>query len=1139
MSEDGRLSDLELDVLYEGWGLDVLDKFIKPALEQSIRYDRLTGYFTVNSLLAVAEGIDDLWRRSGEMRLIIGIHDIPPELLEAKQLEEPSVEHIVDSVRSRLLDEASTIEEELHRNKLATLAWMLNDGLLEIRVACPRTHQRLSHEGIFHKKRLIFRDAGGNRVVGVGSPNETAAGFHENIEELTVFRTWEPGQRPIAERHITSFEDIWENQRDYLEVVELHSSFAAALLERLGSPDRPTDISTRFTVQIDDLLATARESPAYSTLAFDNVGLYPHQERVFVEALSRWPIRVLLADEVGLGKTLEAGAILTYLLRFGGVEEATILAPANLLKQWQEELHIHFGLSFWRWDSTQRAYVDPNGTQWNGALDGDPVGPEAPDRVLISAQLARGTRRKGHIYEDKNQLPEVLFVDEAHAARVRPTLDGSTRPTRLWRTLDDITDSIPHVVFMTATPLQTNLEEYHALLDLLGLPGIWEDFEVYKRSLEILSKGERAKSLRNAQKLLQLVAATITGMDHLPDELSETEADLVQLAENIDGSPGLNAANAVMAEWESAYNLLVQLHPAHLLTLRNNRISLVERGYRFPERRFESPALDIPPAIDRFYDGLHEYLWEAYGQVEQAADPDREISLGFTKSSYHQRTASSLHSAVCSLENRLAKIDAISEGADADEDILTEEYEEPDIPDEASDDAEIELEAEDAEIEVDAAENTRLARAESIERAYIKDLLSRLETLSKDGRIRDPKMDAMIERLEAHLPEEGVLVFSRYTDTLDACLETFRDHRAGNLDVGYGMYTGSQSWIYIDGVRTEATKQDVRHALEDGDIRVVFCSEAAAEGLNLQAARVMINIDVPWNPAKLEQRIGRIARLGQSAEEVLIYNLWYPDSVEAKMYTRLTKRKDLYDIAVGQSPEIVSEAIRAQVSTGNRKTDQAVEQLGAIRQSMQHKAIQRVWGSMDDSLPLSTQVRRNLLELLARWTPEATFYESKGGARLTIPTQDDVLVAGFEPEDRSILTLNHDILQLLDDTRGSLPAETTFHVLEDTRTNHPLAFCLERDDAVAIIPPSKLPALLAALLDGASLDETIGTDDWIPKNQDALWDAVHEQSRWLPDHSAMRVLFDATSMDSLPDLSQGSSDHLKLRGLGETIDTDT
>lgn len=1109
MPDDGELlPGLNPGVLYEGWGLDVLDEFVGPALRRSYRYDRLTGFFTLNSLLAVAEGIEELWRRGGEMRLIIGIHDVPEEIVEAKQLDESDVETIVEAVRERLLEEVSTVEEEFHRDKLAALAWMLNDGLLQIRVACPVTHARLPREGIFHKKRLIFRDIEDNVLVAVGSPNETAAGFNENIEELTVLRHWEDGQRPIAQPHIDSFEEIWNDRREYLQVVDIDESFADELLDRLGSPDRPPESPRESVADIGDVLQTAERSPAYSVLSFENVGLYPHQERVFVEALSRWPVRVLLADEVGLGKTLEAGAILTYLLRFGGVEEVTILAPANLLKQWHEELHLHFGLEFWRWDSTKREYLSPEGERWEGSMGGDPVGPEAPSRVLISAQLARGTKKKGHIYEDVDRFPDLLLVDEAHAARVRPTLDGSTRPTRLWRTLDDITDRIPHVVFLTATPLQTNLEEYHALLELLGLPGVWKDLEAYEKSLRILAQGEDARSLRNSQWILRLIGATLDGMRYAPDGLSDAEEDLIEVARQAGESPSLDEAKAVMGDWSQAFELLVRLHPAHLLTLRNSRDSLVERGYRFPERRFESPALDVPIEVKRFYDGLHEYIWDAYGQVEEAADPDREISLGFTKSSYHQRTASSLHAATCSLENRLEKIEGIVEGYDADEEILSEEYEEP------------EFDEEDRLTEApDAGQNRRLERAKSIESTYIKDLLGRLEDFVEGNGLEDPKMEWMIRLLEDHLPQAGVLIFSRYTDTLDACLEVYRANRSGDLDVGYGMYTGQEAWITSGGRRTDATKEDVKLALEEEEIRLIFCSEAAAEGLNLQAARVMINIDVPWNPAKLEQRIGRIARLGQPADEVLVYNLWYPDSVESKMYSRLTKRKDLYDIAVGQSPEIVSDAIRSRVGSDEGddgiNTEEALERLGEVRQDLQHQAIQEVWGRLEDPIPLSTRVRREFLDLLARHASSGTFEEGPVGRRLVVEDPGRGRIeAGSEPEDRSILTLNHEILDILARAKAFLPTEVELLVLEDSTEGQPLAFCLARDDSIAVVPPSDLPALIGALMRGDAVESITDTDSWSPKGETDLLDELHAASRWLPNHAEMTVPFGSDDDDS-------------------------
>jgi superfamily II DNA or RNA helicase len=1098
--DEERLPDLEPGILYEGWGQEIREQLVEPALHRSTSYNRLTGFFTVNSLLAVADGVDNLWRRGGEMRLIVGIHDIPAEVLEVDQLDDAVVEEMVATVRERLLEEISTVEEEFRRDRLATLAWMMKDDLLDLRVACPTSIG--GDEGIFHKKRLVFRDGADNTMVAVGSPNETSAGFRENIEELTVFRSWDEGQQVFVDEHVGSFEEIWEDERDYLEVVEIDSSFADAILENLDAPSEP---ETESMVRVNEIIDTAKASPAYSVLSFENVGLYPHQERVFVEALSRWPVRVLLADEVGLGKTLEAGAVLAYLLRFGDVEEATILAPANLLKQWQEELAHHFGLEFWRWDSGEQAFISSEGDSWGSPTGGSPVGPEAPAQVLISAQLARGTKKKGHIFEGTNRRPDVLLVDEAHAARVRPGVDGSPRPTRLWKTLDDITDEIPHIVFTTATPLQTNLKEYHALLELLGLPGIWQEFDSYEQSLELLADGTDAITLRSGQQLLSLLEATLNEMKYMPPNLSAGESELVDVARASQGSPGLDGANAVISDRESAYNLLVKLHPAHLLTLRNNQATLMERGYQFPERRFLSPELEIPTPVERFYDGLHEYLSEAYGQVEQAADPDREISLGFVKSSYHQRTASTLYSAMQTLENRKQKIDNIvEEGFDADSEILEDEYEEPDL------DIEAEEDEQETDSEQESSEQRKLDRARIIESAYIEGLLSNLREITEKGELRDPKMEKMIELLDDHLPADGVLVFSRYTDTLDACLETFENQISGQLDIGYGMYTGQEAWITTGERRTEATKQDVKSALEDDDIKLVFCSEAAAEGLNLQAASVMINIDVPWNPAKLEQRIGRVARLGQSASEVLIYNLWYPDSVEAKMYTRLTDRKDLYDIAVGESPEIVSNAIRSQVASDRQgdsvNTEEAIEKLGNIRQSIQRKAMQKVWGTDTGTVPLSTRVRTELLQTIARHSPSASLEKDGDKKQVVVEKPDgNQIEACGEPEDRSILTLNHVLFDELRGMKGNLQPDEELLVVGDAMSEAPLALCVGREDSIAVVPPENLPALLDAVLSGDPLAQLFDDEDWVPKQSGNLQSEVQEKSRWLPNHDQMSV----------------------------------
>ena len=127
-----------------------------------------------------------------------------------------------------------------------------------------------------------------------------------------------------------------------------------------------------------------------------------------------------------------------------------------------------------------------------------------------------------------------------------------------------------------------------------------------------------------------------------------------------------------------------------------------------------------------------------------------------------------------------------------------------------------------------------------------------------------------------------------------------------------GLYTGEGGKLYDTTKRSyiKCGKEEVRNALDNGTIDILLCSEAASEGLNLQSASVVINVDMPWNPAKVEQRIGRVDRLGQRAKNVEVINTWYPNSVEAKMYRMLFERKEIYKLVVGPAQEIISESFR-------------------------------------------------------------------------------------------------------------------------------------------------------------------------------------------------------------------------------------
>ena len=209
---------------------------------------------------------------------------------------------------------------------------------------------------------------------------------------------------------------------------------------------------------------------------------------------------------------------------------------------------------------------------------------------------------------------------------------------------------------------------------------------------------------------------------------------------------------------------------------------------------------------------------------------------------------------------------------------------------------------------------------------------------------------------------DQVLLFSRYTDTVDALVEEFK-RTGGANDYVYGIYDGGRS-VMIDGkTQVSVSKKEIKDLLSNGKLRAMICSDAASEGLNLQAARVLINVDVPWTPARLEQRIGRIARLGQTADAVEIYNVWYPNSVEARMYRRIHKRLNEANIAVGEFPEVLADGIRNLVLEDREQEDDSLSALQDFRNSVQMRALNRLWSTRMPDATTSGHIRRRLVEI--------------------------------------------------------------------------------------------------------------------------------------------------------------------------------
>ena len=123
------LRDLDIKVSYAGKGGDILKHFVLPSIDSCIRYDRVTSFYTVESLLAISQGIDSLYRKHGKMRLIIGIHSFPGEILDAVTRKK-YLKNQITEIRNKLILGIESIKDSLEKQRLATLAWMIEDILL-------------------------------------------------------------------------------------------------------------------------------------------------------------------------------------------------------------------------------------------------------------------------------------------------------------------------------------------------------------------------------------------------------------------------------------------------------------------------------------------------------------------------------------------------------------------------------------------------------------------------------------------------------------------------------------------------------------------------------------------------------------------------------------------------------------------------------------------------------------------------------------------------------------------------------------------------------------------------------------------------------------------------------------------------
>ena len=583
----------------------------------------------------------------------------------------------------------------------------------------------------------------------------------------------------------------------------------------------------------------------------------PHQiSAVYQEMLPRLPLRYILADDPGAGKTIMTGLLLKELIVRGDLKRCLIVSPGSLSEQWQDELYSKFHLKF---------EILTN-DRFESAVSGS-VFDEVNLCIVRLDKLARND-----VLQEKLKATEwdLIVVDEAH--KMSATVWGGevkyTKRFQLGRLLSDITR---HFLLLTATPHN----------------GKEEDFQLF---MSLIDPERFAGAARSSSQAIDVSDV----MRRLVKE------DLLKF----DGTP------------------------------------------LFPERRAYTVNYDLSPKEALLYYEVTSYVQEEFNRADQLSN-DRKSTVGFALTILQRRLASSpeaiyqsLHRRRERLENRLNE-ERLGKRA---EEYRSAIHFDVDYDDDDYSSEELEREEENIADQASAARTIKELEAEI-------NTLKDLERLANEVRLsgEDRKWDELSKLLQdnecmftADKRREKLIIFTEHRDTLRYLTEKIRT-----------LFGSDDSVVTIHGGMLRDERRKVEELFrQDKNVRILIATDAAGEGINLQRAHLMINYDLPWNPNRLEQRFGRIHRIGQT-EVCHLWNLVSQETREGMVFQRLFEKLEEERSALGGK---VFDILGEMTFENRPLRDLLIE---AIRYGNDPKVRERLWQVVDHSM--NTEKFRELI----------------------------------------------------------------------------------------------------------------------------------------------------------------------------------
>ena len=674
------------------------------------------------------------------------------------------------------------------------------------------------------------------------------------------------GIRSGKQRWLVEFRDKSRQQlpeRNLELVCQNDSEQSKSKQQRFGSAHSLRKLIThaRISGKLNDVLYSMETS---------NTEFLAYQYKPVLNFLSSSSSGLLIADEVGLGKTIEAGLIWTEIRTRYDLSRLLVVCPPHLQIKWQDELLEKFGIQaeiVGSEELLQKLRSAKSKTLHEFALIASLNAISPPKtwrRFRENESDGKASAKLAEFLETVSLTEQVLdctIIDEAHYLRNSNTYNTLGHLLRA---------ASKYLLLLSATPIQVRDRDLFNILNILD-PVNFDSPKVFAEVLEA-----NAPLIRLSDELRRSIISQQDFQERISDCLRHRFTKHSRLLKTLSEDKNIDLTNE-----QTRIRIANQLERTNLLgsvisrsrkkdVLKNRRVVRSVNAIVITPSAIEKKVYEaVTKAVRHYCEGSSAF--EGF----QLTTPQKQLCSSMPGAYRHwaDRSTSSTVDEPMRSNSDLHFLETFFQNTDADLDL--------DTP-------------------LTSPENK--SQSELIQ--YIRDNVLKDITLA-DLEKNDSKFDQLRELIESYwntYPNEKIVLFAFYRETL-----TYLNQRLAGLGINSVLLMGNKSKEDKDLLLKEFKKPD--------GAKILLSSEVLCEGVDLQFCGALINYDLPWNPMKVEQRIGRIDRIGQKREKILIWNFFYKDTIDDRVYTRLFERLNVFQKSLGDIELVLGDQISSLTNT--------------------------------------------------------------------------------------------------------------------------------------------------------------------------------------------------------------------------------